>query len=425
MAAKGGPAGLGGRSNGGVGAQAPNGVAGRSGSVGHAGESGSSGTTPGKNGAGGAGGGMYVSGGAVTLYNATVALNRAGGVARAGGAVTAYNTIFAENTGGPDFKGSVTAYHSLFQTAPTGALTGSANLVNVASPGLSSTLHSNGGPTQTVALLAGSPAIGGGQNGLNGVFLFTDQRGFVPPAGVWDIGAYQYDAVPASSPTATLSAANVAVADYGQTTYKYSITYTSDAAIAAGSLPGAVVKVVPPGGVGSPITATVVSTIANGPTDPFGNAQSFTVTYKITPPGGQWTSADNGTYGVTLGGSSITDINGAPIAKGTVGTFQVETASLGFTPFGLIFNRETGFWSGTIKITNIGASSFTGPLFVVFSDLSSGAILENATGTYGGLFYLELSVGTVEANQTVSAVVTFNKSPVSYTPAFYIGGLGY
>ena len=48
--------------------------------------------------------------------------------------------------------------------------------VGVASPGLDSGLKNNGGPTQTIALLAGSPAIDAGNSALT-----TDQRGYKRP----------------------------------------------------------------------------------------------------------------------------------------------------------------------------------------------------------------------------------------------------
>ena len=60
-----------------------------------------------------------------------------------------------------------------------------------------------------------------------------------------------------------------------------------------------------------------------GTTDQYGDAQSFVVTYQITPPGGAWTSADNGTYTVTLGGTPVTDLAGNPVPPGPVGTFTV------------------------------------------------------------------------------------------------------
>jgi hypothetical protein len=68
-------------------------------------------------------------------------------------------------------------------------------------------LQNNGGPTQTIAIVSkSSPAIG---HGINPLGLATDQRGFIPPARVWDIGAYQYNAVPPPSPSAAPSAAGV------------------------------------------------------------------------------------------------------------------------------------------------------------------------------------------------------------------------
>ena len=160
-----------------------------------------------------------------------------------------------------------------------------------------------------------------------------------------------------ASPTATLSATNVNVADYGLTAYSFSVTYASDTAILAARLSGAVVQVVPPSGVGSPITATVVSTVANGPTDPEGDAPSFTVTYQITPPGGQWTAADNGIYTVNLGGSPVTDIDGTAIPTGSVGTFDVETGKIAINKYGLIHNPKTGLWSETVNLTNTDSSA--------------------------------------------------------------------
>ncbi len=55
-------------------------------------------------------------------------------------------------------------------------------------------LANNGGPTQTMALLPGSPAI---NSGIIVTGLDTDQRDVSRPQGIaWDIGAYEYDQVP-------------------------------------------------------------------------------------------------------------------------------------------------------------------------------------------------------------------------------------
>jgi len=375
------------------------------------------------------GGGMYISDGSISLYNVTVALNQ-DGVEQEGGTLNAYNSLLANNTGSDYFNdpagiGTATAFNSLFGSAPVEVINGGGSFV--ADPGLDpASLANNGGPTDTIGLLAGSNAIGSGMNpSSDGVTLFTDQRGYVASSGVWDIGAYQSSGAAPASPVATISAANVKVADYSKTAYQFTVTYTSSAAILAASLSGAVVQVVPPSGVGSPITATVVSTVANGSTDPAGNAKSFTVTYQITPPGGKWTSADNGTYTVNLSGSPVTDVGGSPIASGTLGTFAVQTGKIAINKYGLLHNPRTGLWSETVTLTNAGSSAFSGPIFILFN-LPPGVILENATGTFNGMAYLEVNTSRLAAGQTISVNLVFNTSvaPSSYTTSYYLGFLG-
>ena len=54
-------------------------------------------------------------------------------------------------------------------------------------------LADNGGPTQTMALLPGSPAIDAGSNALIPSGVTTDQRGYARiNNGTVDIGAYEY-----------------------------------------------------------------------------------------------------------------------------------------------------------------------------------------------------------------------------------------
>ena len=203
-------------------------------------------------------------------------------------------------------------------------------------------LANNGGPTQTIALLAGSPAIGAGMNGIDGFTLFTDQRGYVPPAGVWDIGAYQYNAVPPAAPTAALGAANVTPVrlrpDHLHLQHHLR-QQRRHRGVDAGRR----------GGAGRPARRRRRSDHRDRrqhggqwPDRPFGNAQSFTVTYQITPPGGSWSPADNGTYSVTLGGSPVTDIDGTAIASGTIGSFAVQGVSTTTTLSAL--GQSIGLW---------------------------------------------------------------------------------
>ncbi len=87
---------------------------------------------------------------------------------------------------------------NLMQSYNTGYCTVNGVLPSVADPKLG-TLADNGGPTQTHALLAGSPAIDtGNPSGCTDQFgapLTTDQRGANRPFGPrCDIGAYEYGA---------------------------------------------------------------------------------------------------------------------------------------------------------------------------------------------------------------------------------------
>ena len=128
--------------------------------------------------------------GTLTATNTTIAYNFAAGLYdEAGGTATLYNTIVALNiydlyddiAGGP--VSSASAYNLIGTGGSGGLANGSnSNLVGVASPGLAAALASNGGQIQTIALLAGSPAIGAGSATIPGVTVpTTDQRGDARP----------------------------------------------------------------------------------------------------------------------------------------------------------------------------------------------------------------------------------------------------
>ncbi len=122
---------------------------------------------------GGAGGGLDVNGGTAILDNSILALNTSD-IAGTVSSASANNLI---GTGGSG--GLVNGVHG--------------NLVGVANPGLDPNgLQNNGGPTQTIAVLPGSPAIGAGSDNIPGVTVpSTDQRGVSRPSDSIDIGAFQ------------------------------------------------------------------------------------------------------------------------------------------------------------------------------------------------------------------------------------------
>jgi hypothetical protein len=162
------------------------------------------------------GGGIYKSNGTFTISNSTIAENRAGssfGGIR--GIPTLRNSIVAGNTADryPDLPGTTTS--SAFNLIGSNPLLGP--------------LQDNGGPTQTLALLAGSPALNTGDSAQLGV---PDQRGVVRSGGV-NIGAYQASAsafvltAPATVTAGTAFDLTVQAVDaFGQVALGYTGTVT-------------------------------------------------------------------------------------------------------------------------------------------------------------------------------------------------------
>ena len=131
--------------------------------------------------------------GSVTLRNVTISGNTA---AAAGGItssnLTATNTIFANNTPANCGDTSFTSASYNLSSDASCNFSGTGNLVNV-NP-LLGALASNGGPTQTMALTAGSPAIDAGSPNASGAdaCATVDQRNAGRPKGPrCDIGAFE------------------------------------------------------------------------------------------------------------------------------------------------------------------------------------------------------------------------------------------
>jgi trimeric autotransporter adhesin len=165
------------------------------------------------------GGGLYVEAGKlVNIYNSTIVGNGADNdqdFNGAGGGVymqsslallELYNTIIAgnyvSNTPQPDDCRGIVRTHARNLFGSTSGcvidqISGSWDFLN--SLGFLGPLQNNGGPTQTIALLAGSNAINAGTPGAGcldntSTTIVTDQRGFPRNVGICDLGAYEYGA---------------------------------------------------------------------------------------------------------------------------------------------------------------------------------------------------------------------------------------
>ncbi len=152
-------------------------------------------TVSGNSATSGDGGGIYNSyNGTATITDCTISGNSAtyaygGGIANDGDTVTLDSTIVAGNTcsGSPDIYGLVTAIYCLIEDA-TGTVfdSNSTNNITGADP-LFGALGDYGGPTQTIPLLPGSPAIGAADSDSS---TAQDQRGVARDASP-DIGAFE------------------------------------------------------------------------------------------------------------------------------------------------------------------------------------------------------------------------------------------
>jgi CSLREA domain-containing protein len=129
--------------------------------------------------------------GTATLTNVTISGNTGWGFMNHDAAVLA-NTIVANNSAG-DCAGSFTSGgHNLIEDTADCTITGdTTGNITGADPALGP-LADNGGPTETHALLPGSPAIDAGDNGACPA---TDQRGVTRPQGAsCDMGAFELEA---------------------------------------------------------------------------------------------------------------------------------------------------------------------------------------------------------------------------------------
>ena len=148
-----------------------------------------------------------VLGGTTTLTNVTIAANGSGGEAQlnignTNGAATTIESAIIGNplAGGKNCSGVVPTSAGFNLDSANTCLFGQSTDLHNTNP-LLGPLQNNGGPTLTMALLTGSPAI---DKGANPLALAFDQRGKGFPRVIGaaaDIGAFEVQAGPLSIPT--------------------------------------------------------------------------------------------------------------------------------------------------------------------------------------------------------------------------------
>jgi hypothetical protein len=378
---------------------------------------------------GGLGGGVADLGGALRLVNVTIASNRAGGVDGVGGGLydatgqsQLANTILAYDSAatGPDEDGALgSSDHDLISDAADSSgfgNPGSGDLVNF-DPALEA-LGFYGGPTQTFALAAGSPAINAGDAA---VAAATDQRGFARIVGQSvDIGADEAGATPATSDLAvrvtgpteviagdnysvTVTVTNVGRADQSNVTL--TVNLPAQITVLAFGVTGSSAWTYSTGATGSTSSAVAWSpALAAGASATFtlylsvsGNAPAGTVlspTFAVGPTANDPKPANNSAAWATT-------VIAAPTVLSSL--VQVNAGSI-------TYDATTHHYVQTIALTNISAGPLNGPIaFVLTPATGSSFTLTNASGILETTPYVSLvhQGKTWKAKQTITIKLDF------------------
>jgi hypothetical protein len=299
----------------------------------------------------------------VDLTNCTISGNRASAGGGIQGTITARNTLVFNNTAtnqAPDVYGYINSLgHNLIgNTAGTGGGFAPSDLLNP-NPAMVKlgALASNGGKTQTHALLTGSVAIDAGDDAVTQepLNLVHDQRGQTRLYNAHvDIGAFEAQ-TQGACPTITINPTNLPGGSVG-VAYNQTLTASGGAPgysfmVSSGALPG-----------GLMLSSSGVLTGAPTATG------SFSFTIKVTDAAG-CTVTISYTLIISHTCPTIT-LNPATLPAGTVGLVYSQTfnamggyapynfaVSSGALPQGLSLNATTGNLYGTP--TAAGAYTFT------------------------------------------------------------------
>jgi hypothetical protein len=324
--------------------------------------------------------------------------NNSGGGIDSDGNVTLYDTIVAGNTGSlnnpTDVSGTFNSLgHNLIGKANTQSkgFVGTDQLGTTTSPidPKLGALANNGGPTPTMVLSTGSPAIGAGSSANAPA---TDQRGEPRPTqGAIDIGAFEVTGVtghPISLTPATLPAGTVG------TSYRQSITASGG----SGTL--SLTDNVPSNTLGLTFSISGSALNISGTPTATGSV-AFTVTGSDTS--GDTTGAVSYTLQVNAASPITLGPSSGPLTPGTVGASYNQSISV-------------SGGSGTLSLaTNLSASSL--PPGLSFSISGSKLTISGTPTTTGSVnFTVTGSDSNGDTTGAVSYSLTVNAAPLSLSP---------
>jgi hypothetical protein len=353
--------------------------------------------------------------GTATLTNCTISANNNGGVSNSSTATLILgNTIVAGNAGA-DVTGQFTSLgNNLIGATDSSSGWVSSDLTGTAATPVNpllNALNSYGGPTQTMALLPGSPAIDAGDSTAPGL-PSTDQRGFARISGAAvDIGAYEVQ-------LPTLSPATLADGTYGAA-YSQTLTATEEPGGAGGPFTLAVTAgTLPPGLSLDGTSRTLSGTVAA--------AGSFTFTVTATDSG-QYTSSQvykltiakaaltitadstSKTYGqaLTFAGSEFTAsglVNGDSVSSVTLASAgAAASAGVAGSPYALVASTALGSGLGNYTISYVSGALTVSPAALTITADSTSKTYGQAL-TFAGTEFT--ASGLVNGDTVTSVTLT-------------------
>jgi uncharacterized repeat protein (TIGR01451 family) len=383
------------------------------------------------NSGGGGNGAGIANSGTLTLADCTISNNQSigigGGVFNPSAVVNIRNTVIANNTAsfGPDLSGTFNSQdYNLIGNTSGATFTGTTthNIVNTSAK--LGALGNNGGPTQTMLPLPGSPAIDAGDpanlppdtfdlnnNGDTTEPLPVDQRGF--PRVInnkFDIGAvevnYSISATAGTPQSATINTAfatalKATVTESGNAQNGIAVTFTAPNSGASGTFPG------------SSLTA-MVNTNASG----IATAPTFTANgtaggpYNVIASIGAGLPTANFALTNTQAATSTavsSSINPSNLAQSV--TFTATVTSASGTPTGTVQFKDG---ANVIACSNAGGQTLnaSGVATCQTSSLTAGNHM--ITAVYSGDANFLTSTGTLSGGQTVN-----NRPLVSFSASNY------
>ncbi len=379
------------------------------------------------------GGAMYTDFDTATISDSTIS----GNTANLGSAIYGYrsnntlqNTILTGSTStfGTSFSGS---YNLL---GPGITVGGSHNIVesSVAAVGLG-TLGNYGGPTQTIPVLAGSPAINAGSNSLavdgSGNALTTDQRGIGyarQVGGVVDIGAFEVQtlSVTANTTNRAASAATLTIAGsaFDPTAANDSVTFNNGAVgtvtsatpgtltvtLTTAPTAGALTAVVTADGSssGSPVqVATIVPVVTSSTANLAANATSLTI-------GGVGFDPTIAHDSVVFNDGAVGSVTAATATSLTISLSSDPTSAGSLTAVVTTNSQSSGSAVQVAAVVPVVTSS-TANLAANATSLSIAGVGFDPTIAHDSVVFNDGAVGSVTAATPTSLTVSLSSEPTS------------